>query len=342
MKNIFIYPSRNKENTISKNPYMEDLYASCSKIWNIINNNVENSLGIINFLIKIKQIDILWLNWIENLPDRKFGLIQSLFYFIFFIFNKFWKIKIIYTVHNKVSHSPNHFKIKRILQNVTINNSALVITHSTDGLDYIKSITNNKNKPEILYIPHPTKLAHRYDDSDHMTYMCDILIWGTIYKYKGIKEFLEYLYKKNLQNKYKIKIVGKVVEPGYYESLLQYINQSISIEDNYISQDDLQVLFQNSKTVLFTYNSESVFSSGSLIESLRYNSTIIGPNKGGFKNLSDLFLIKSYENYKDLIEKIDSSLNENEDYTLWRQLAIDKYLKENTWENFSRKINKLL
>ena len=317
---------------------MEDLYEACTKLWNVINNNEENSFGIIYFFIKIKQIDILWLNWIENLPDRKLGLLQSLFYFIFIFVNKFSKIKIIYTVHNKVSHSPNHFKLKRILQNVTINNSALVITHSSNGLDYIKSISKNQTKPEILYIPHPTKLTYSYDNTDGRNYKYDILIWGTIYKYKGIKEFLEYIFKNNLQTKYKIKIVGKVAVPLYFEAINQFQNDYIDIEDAYISQVDLINLLQVSNIVLFTYNSKSVFSSGSLMESLRYNSKIIGPNQGEFKNLCELGLSKSYINYDDLLMKIDNYLQERNAITVKRKLEINKYLKVHTWEKFSKSI----
>ncbi len=342
MKNIFFYPSRNKQNTISRNPYIENLYDSCAKWFNVIDCNDTNSLGVINIFIKIKQIDIFWLNWIENLPDRKLGLLQSFFYLIFIFVNKFTKKKIIYTVHNKVSHSPKYYKIKKMLQCITIKNSTLVITHSSDGLTYIKSITNKKSQAHLLYIPHPTKLAYNYNDADSINYKYDILIWGTIYKYKGIREFLEFIYDKNLQNKYKIKIVGKVADSEYLKSLNKFKNEFIEIEDEYISSDDLVNLLQISKIVLFTYNSESVFSSASLIETLRFSPKIIGPNKGEFKNLKQLSLVVTYDNYNDLINKIDSFLEEDDTTTLYRENNIKEYLSLNTWENFSKLIKKII
>lgn len=342
MKNLFIYPSKNKQNTISKNPYIEDLCDSSSNWFKVIDYNNTNSIGVINIFIKIKQIDILWLNWIEDLPERKLGLLQSFFYLIFIFVNKFTQKKIIFTVHNKVSHSPKYYKIKKMLQYITIKNSTLVITHSSDGLTYIKSIINKNSQAHLLYIPHPTKLAYNYNDADSINYKYDILIWGTICKYKGISEFLEFIYDKNLQNKYKIKIVGKVVDPDYLETLNKFKNEFIEIEDEYIPQDELINLLQISKIVLFTYNSESVFSSGSLIETLRFSPKIIGPNKGEFNNLEQLSLIVTYDIYNNLINKIDSFLEEDETTTLYRKNNIMEYLSLNTWENFLKLIKKIV
>lgn len=342
MKNIFIYPSRNKQNTISKNPYMEDLYDSCSKWWKIINYNEANALGVFNIFIKLKHIDIIWLNWIENLPDRKLGLLQSLLYLIFIFLNKLLNKEVIYTVHNKVSHSLKYFKLKRILQNITINNSVLVISHSSDGLEYIKNISVNKNHANLRYIPHPTKIALNNNNHNIIKYKYDILIWGTIYEYKGIREFLEFIYEKNLQNNYNIKIIGKIVDPRYSEIVNKFENEFIDIENKYASQEELINLLQISKIVIFTYNSESVFSSGSLIETLRYNINVIGPNKGEFKDLFQLGLIKTYVNYEDLVEKINIFLNENSSITQKREMEIEKYLLVNNWANYLTRIQEIL
>src|SRR5690606_2642237 len=106
----------------------------------------------------------------------------------------------------------------------------------------------------------------------------DFLIWGSIFPYKGIDKFLSYI-KNNPQGRpYKILLVGKCFNQQYKEELSRLLTKEITFYDELWGLDKIAEYSRMAKFTLFTYHSNTVISSGSLMDAISMGSIIIGPN----------------------------------------------------------------
>ncbi|MBN2272721.1 MAG: hypothetical protein JXK95_00185 [Bacteroidales bacterium] len=241
------------------------------------------------------------------------------------------KIKIFYTLHNKESHYSTHKQIKRLIRKIVLSNSDFVLCHSKEGIDIINNEKGIKGK--TLYLPHPFKKESLQDPVKEKKY--DILIWGAIRPYKGIDKFFSYLESNNILKKYKTLVAGKIFPEEYEKELIVFRSDSLHIINSFIEDKVLNEFIAQSKITLFTYNENSVLSSGALIYSLSKGANVIGPNTGAFKDLYQEGLIEVFENYDELIEIIDKQLNSLSS----KAKKINKYIEENSWEKFGSKIS---
>ena len=99
--------------------------------------------------------------------------------------------------------------------------------------------------------------------------------------------------------------------------------------------EEISTFAEQSKFILFTYEPLSVLSSGSLMDSIRMRSIIIGPNIGAFKDLSSYSFINTYNNYDEII-KIYNDYKCNKAFIC---KEIKDFCKENSWDLFAEKID---
>ena len=77
------------------------------------------------------------------------------------------------------------------------------------------------------------------------------------------------------------------------------------------------------------------------MDSLTYDSEIVGPHTGAFKDLSRIDLVHTFKDYPDLISLIDRIMaTSNKDGA--RREKIKHFVQENSWEAFSDRIFDLL
>jgi len=211
----------------------------------------------------------------------------------------------------------------------------MILTHSSEGINYAKEILPGSEK-KVNYFPHPVK-DRRASKKHNIRY--DILIWGTISPYKGIDEYLNFLKKNNLADKFKTYIVGKSTSEDYFQKLVGFSSEMITIENKFISDEDLQQLIAKSRIVLFTYSKSSILSSGVLMDSLGYGANIIGPQVGAFSDLGNEGILNTYTNFDELIPIINKHVEiENSEQ---RSNKLDEFLKENTWDKFAEQVSKI-
>jgi glycosyltransferase involved in cell wall biosynthesis len=265
----------------------------------------------------------------------KGGLIQTLFLFCLIPVFKLFGVKIIWTMHNKLSHSGKYpFQTKAIFK-LMLRNAYLILTHSTEGLNFGADL-NEKSVKNTHYLPHPVKdrRLRQTPEKEH-----DILIWGTISPYKGIDKFLEFLYQQKLEKKYKIYIVGKVSSTEYLEKLQQFASDNIQIENTFIEDELLRDLISKSKLILFTYSKASILSSGVLMDSLGYGANVLGPNVGAFSDLAKDGIIDIYQDFEEMAHKLESQIKNS---TAIRKKSLDNFLVENSWEKYADNVHQIL
>jgi beta-1,4-mannosyltransferase len=335
-KRAFIFPVSGRMKSAVYNPYMDNFIKATSFFVDYLNTNSPSNQGVFNLIKYIGKVDFLFLNWIENIPDRKGGYLQTVFFLMILKLKKLLGLKIVWTLHNKISHSPDNLKLKTQLFRAMLKQSDLIITHSNEGIRFAESMHKGAST-RIFYFPHPIILSRHFNTK--LPLQNDLLIWGTITPYKGIDSFLEYLYQQNEQFKYKILIVGKVPSNEFLDKLKEFENEKIIINNQYIDNEELSVMINSSKAVLFTYTGDSVLSSGALMDSLAHGALVIGPHVGAFKDSSDLGVIKTYQNFDQLM----SILHELDD----AKKAIDHqkisdFTSNYSWENFGHQLNEVM
>lgn len=332
IKNAYIYPISARG--VVTNPYIDDFIESMGTYLNFVNKDKPSITGIFDLLKYLFETDYIFLNWIEDIPDRKNGLAQTIFLLILLSTANCLKKRIIWTMHNKISHSYSHLLWKKVIFKTLLKRSDRIITHSCEGVQYVENILRG-SRQKIIYLPHPVK---NRINKNNIEKKFDILIWGKICPYKGIVEFLEYLYKNNYQNKYRILVIGIATSKSYFDSLLQYSNQNIIIKDDYLSDAYLQSIISQSRVVLFTYFKSSILSSGALMDSLGFGGKIVGPNVGAFADLAKEGLIRTFNNFDDIIP----ILNDELDNEYGSSNKLELFLRDNSWDKYAEKLTKLI
>lgn len=336
MKKLYFYPiSSRNEKIVSFNPYTFDFVASIEQFFTIVNKDKPSNKGIFDVFKYLFKIEYIIFNWIEDLPEKKGGFFQTLFFFILMALSKLAGVKIVWVMHNRLSHSKKHLWLKDLIFNQLIRKSDFILTHSSEGVTHGENIKQG-SKNRIHYFPHPVK--DRRNMRQNSTQF-DILIWGTISPYKGILEFLRLLNEKNYQNNYKILIIGKSTTQDYFGSLLQYSNDNVNIKDDFIDDVVLKELISHSKIVLFTYAKSSILSSGALMDSIGFGGNVVGPDVGAFADLAKEGIINTYKESDEMFTIIDAVLANNDNF---RNESIDQFLQANSWNKFAENIFQLL
>lgn len=325
----YMYPVTKRLTTGVYNPYLDNFMNSTAPFVNYLNRQYPSNSGLFNVFRFIPFLNVLFLNWAEDLPDKKGGIIQSLFLLVLLRLRKILGIKVVWTLHNKISHSRKMIFLKKRLFLALLKRSDFIITHSSEGITFTESIIPS-SKERLFYFPHPVIPKKIYNAS---LKEFDILVWGTIAPYKGIDRFLAYLEEKNLLEKYRILISGKILSSEFYGVIKKYERNNILIQNRFVSDDELRELIALSKAVLFTYSSNSVLSSGALIDSLSHRASVIGPNVGAFSDMGDLGIIKTYDSFDQLpeiLEQIAKSAGVAD------HSRLDEFLESHTWDHFAK------
>jgi beta-1,4-mannosyltransferase len=298
-----------------------------------VNRDRPSLTGILDILKYVNKIDFLFLNWPEEIPDKKKGYIQTLIFYFTVIYVKIRRIRIIYTLHNRESHSGKNPGIKNAIRKFVLRKADLIITHSKEGLDVLKEIDKNYEH-KSAYFCHP--ILPKIDIQPGINKKYDILIWGTIEPYKGVDLFIKFINERKLFN-IKILIAGKIRDESSRQKIMLNKPTNIEVIEKYISDDELKHYISQSKAVLFTYTESSILSSGVLMDSLKYAPLIIGPNIGAFRDLAQEGIIYTFSNYDELFELLS-----NIDSLALDKTVIDKFIESNQWPDFGKSLSDLL
>ncbi|NHE55553.1 glycosyltransferase family 4 protein [Cyclobacterium plantarum] len=332
MKNIFLYPKHNKYYK-SPNPYIFDFHRELAKRHKIVNKDA-SGLGILNLYIYFFSTEIFIFNWIETLPQKMLGRFQVAGFVLFLWFVRVFKKKVVWVLHNKGSHHQNDNKLVKKVFDLMMKRSDRIITHSESGKSFVMDAYPDQAS-KVMVIMHPIRELFPLLNVQKTT---DFLIWGSVYKYKGIDKFLNFNSTLSLDKQFKVKIAGKCFDQKYLTEIESLVSENIEFYNEVLDFDEIYRIAQESRFILFTYNSDTVISSGSLIDSIRMGSMILGPNHGAFKDLSHLSFVNTYEDFNQIpaiIKKIDQAAYKLESERKY-------FYEENNWNKFIEKLDFIL
>ena len=327
MTKAYLYPISARFAKDHYNPYLDDFMNSLEGNFIFLNRNFPSGSGLLDILKYVGRIRYVFFHWPENISEKKFGLIQSLLLFLLIPVFKIKRIKIVYVVHNKISHTKNKYTLKKLISKTLIRNSFIIITHSQDGIKFINSLVKKKNN--IFFFPHPVTDERPFQEHEKEI---DVLIWGNIAPYKGVHRFISQMKNNEDCLRWKVVIAGKVSTVDYYKELLSDKPENVRIIDEFIDDLQLKALINKSKIVLFPYHSDTVLSSGAFAKSFVYPVEIIGPKCGSFNDFNHMEHVAVFENENEMIELIRSrllSFNNGKTNFFFDEI-IDKY----SWQKF--------
>ncbi|MFI3265408.1 MAG: hypothetical protein SNG38_06275 [Rikenellaceae bacterium] len=336
--NIYFYPNVLLKKSTTANPFARNFieYLSCEDVC-ITNKPGAKSYNNLHDMVEHhSDTDVYILNWIEDLPYLQLGFIQSIIFALFFYAQKFRGKKFVWVYHNLDSHKGGKIGGKQ-LRNILIKGCDMFITLSQQAHDTLSEKSNKK----VLFLNHPINpdlLKIRditIDDTCKKSPQYDILIWGIITQYKGIIEFLEFIYKNGFESRYKILIIGKCKDKNYESQIFNLCNDNIKFENRRVDFPELKEKIANSKIVLFPYVGESISSSGALIDTITLNGRSVGSHKGAFIDLEKRKVCSTYKNYEDIIDILSNGVN-------IKHSDIDSFIADNSWRSFAKSVIKEL
>jgi len=326
MNKAYIYPLSARYKEGGHNPYLENFMDSISSDFEFVNRYTPSSSGVFNIVNYILSVKYVFFHWPEDIPERKFGLIQTIGFFILIPILKLRKIKIIYIVHNKISHTNKRYLVKKNISKTLIRQSFLIITHSKEGVSFINSLA--KRNKSIFCFPHPVDNEKVFMKTPKEI---DILIWGNIAPYKGVHRFLEVLQQRGKDTDWNIVIAGKVSSKSYFDQLKTFNLKNLKILNEFLDNSRLNDLISKSKIVLFPYHKKSILSSGAFARTIVFPVEIIGPDCGAFLDFSYLNNVNTFQDESLILDLVEEKLFSN---TKIEHEKLAEIAKKYSWKSF--------
>lgn len=330
---VTVYPRNINRNDLRINPYIDDFIRTLEQS-GIIIDNLPHKNPLFSLLPRKTDNDVYIFHWLENVPDYKYGMLQTIAAIWLILKIKSKHKKIVYFLHNKQPHIARHKYAKKLLIRLLLHKADLIVTHASEGMEVIRQ-QYKAAVPRAIFLHHPTKNQIN-DIPGQPSPKTDLLIWGNITRYKGILEFVRFATHNQLN--LQIKIIGKCNSNELYEELKQYASKYIIIENRSIPFTEVAQEIQSSRFVLIPYAAETILSSGILMDSLSFGAKVIGPDVGSFRDYAHSTFINVYtfSTFKDI-----PAIVYNKDKAIDLKQYRD-FLDEHSWENFGRTFYKEL
>lgn len=326
MKKLFYFPSEPLSGY--QNPYCNYAKEALNKHFKVLDMERGSKVKRMFTLLAYSfRCDVIIFNWLESVPFFPMGTVQFYVDLIALFVLKVRKVQILFMYHDLVSHFGDNW-MSRYLMRWLFRNANVVISHSKEAA----KIARTKSNVPSYFFSHPIKRLDVMPFEITRTTV-DVFIWGALFTYKGIYEFISLPAVQN--SKLNIFILGGTKDDSLRKKINSVCNDYIVFEERRAEFDEIAAYCKASRYVLFPYVGESVSSSGALIDTIVFGGNPIGPNRGAFKDLNDEGVCIIYNSYEELISILgeEQSIDENK-----RQLFIDKY----SYNGFAEFVNEKL
>lgn len=191
---------------------------------------------------------------------------------IIFIVKVFSKVKIMFICHNVIEHEAS--SLKRMLSRLVLSRGNYFIVHSTQEEKKLIDLIGERNITETLLPTYKVFNTSEISTSEARKQLNIkdenvILFFGFVREYKGLDYLLQALPKVKDQLPIKLIIAGEFWNnKKIYTDLINQLSleNSISIYDNYIPNEDIPLYFNAADLVILPYVSVT----GSALVQLAY------------------------------------------------------------------------
>jgi beta-1,4-mannosyltransferase len=252
-----------------------------------------------------RDIKLVHLNWFENLDDTSYFNMLSSFFKKSFVL---WVIKasnkkLIWTMHNRVTHEKESSHLSKILTKKLIKNANAIVIHSEQSRDLLIEEYPSA-KPKIHYLPHPDFIKTYgpvVKKNEHKPKL-KLLFVGAVKPYKNIELLIKTA--GHLEDKVELTIAGNPKSEDYKKHLSRFagIFNNINLKLEFIPDSEIPQLLGDCDLLVLPYDLNSSLNSGTVILAFSYHKTVICPKIGTLTDLDEMknnFLSYSYTSEED-------------------------------------------
>jgi beta-1,4-mannosyltransferase len=329
-----VFPNLQLNPDTRPNPSMQLLIEALTQNGvKVVNPPAKNPL--LSILKPSAQGDVLILNWLEDVIFSKYGWLQWTVAFFLVYWLQLSGKKMIYMLHNKTSHIERHHRATEILRRLIIRKSAFILTYAREGVDFMRQ-QYPKAADKTFYINHPTvdRLSMcKHPDAASRKY--DILIWGTISKYKGVTDFIRFIRDNNV-NDLKVCILGRCPSAELYNEIQSTKTDNIDFIDKGLPFEELAHYIDDARFVLVPFQTKTLLGSGTLADSLSFGAKVIGPDAGSFSDYpgkEPRIKVYTFKQFSEIPQIVKQHADDNVDIDQYKSF-LDQY----TWYNYAGQI----
>ncbi|HEY4288440.1 MAG TPA: hypothetical protein VGN00_15155 [Puia sp.] len=327
----YVYPNIPVGRMGSGNPYIERLKDALRAEGMEVTATVSGN-AFADLVRKGHSADVVILNWLEDLPSRRLGVLQSFILMPYLFLIRLRGTSLIWIKHNKVSHTQRLFGLRKMIQRFLQRHADHIIVHARDE--------EMAGAAKAVFLPHPCTVTPEeiLAPDETMKPEIDLLIWGSLQPYKGVLEFLQSVEKDALMQTLRIHIVGKC-SPEYWHQLKEHAGRNVTLVNTFISEDEIRELFSRTRFIVFTYNKKSVLSSGVLMDSLVACKRMFAPDCGAFRDMAEE---QRFVTLFSDISEIPGLYRDNVDNFILDRSRVSAFVAQNSWNNMAGYIGRLL
>lgn len=323
---LFYFPQPGADGQY-QNPYSYNFKLGLQDFFDVVDfEKPQTRLKSLGLLTHSTAAHIYILNWVESIPHLKFSLLQTLIVLFSLKIMKLRGAEIVWMFHNIKPHQGENWKT-HLISKWLFENSSIIISHSREAASY----ASERAKCKVIYKCHPVTNIELTEQPLKNPF--DVFIWGSIFPYKGIVEFLSN--PAVLQLDLNIKIIGLCKDKMLDAQIRSYVNEHVSYENRKADFAEIAANCKTAKYVLFPYVGKCVSSSGALIDTIVMGGVPVGPKVGAFEDLATEGVCLVYSSTEELV----SILNRNNSYSETKRKA---FIADNSWERFANFLSTVL
>lgn len=270
---------------------------------------------------KMKEIDIINLNWFENRINSKY-VVLKVFRIIYrtveLIRFKMYGTKIVYTLHNKIPHDIKTPYLSKLFIKIVCKLSDKIVMISSGTKDILTDYLDQEEiENKAVLIPHPNYIgAFKEKNIDYRSILkiqeneLVLLFTGQVKPYKNI-ELLIKVADCFKDKPIKFIIAGKPVNNNYKQQILKLLSNKKNIIPllYFIDNDKISSLIKCSDVMVFPYDIKSSLNSGNIIQSFSFGRTVISPYISTLHDFNDdLFFSYTYSTVKEHEDKLKQEI----------------------------------
>lgn len=305
------------------NPYQNTLIKSLRKQGASVSlhNFPTNYLPLNRLISQNPELGILHLHWINEYissilwsKSRVISMARILFLAMDIILVRTRGVRVIWTIHNSVSHESKNPELEIISRRLIALTCTRIIIHSKSALKEVESIYRIKLSKKSSVIPHGNYDGH-YDNPHKTSFEClerideirniVILFFGAIRPYKGIEKLVNAFHASKRKD-IRLLIAGKCYDSNIKRSLEKTSHQDRRIECilDFIPKYEVRNVFDKSDIVAIPF--EKTLTSGSTVLALTMGRPLLLPETARIFDLAEENFAYFFKSADDLSRIIDS------------------------------------
>lgn len=323
MKSVFVSPAATPGKGYS-NPYFTHLKKALSAHYKVMDPGNKGSRSqSLALLGAAFRADVAMLSFVETIAFHRFPRIQTCIALAALQVMEWRGVRVVFFFHNPKPHKGENGRTRRLTGKL-FRTAALVVCHSENTAEIAR---NQVGEDRVLLVPHP--IVPRLQSEPAGASVRDVLIWGDIFPYKGVAEFLEN--PSLAASGLRVDIVGRCKDASLAQRIERCCSERVRFRNERPSLEEVSALVAESRYVLFPYLPGSISGSGALMDTLAAGGTAVGPDLGAFHDLSREGLCLVYRDGAELFSILTSGRRIDRG-------RLEGFIRENGWDAFVDRI----